>query len=72
MKSILEIIYALLIGLIGDDVSEEVTKALADLKEMIDSLSDESKTAEEVANLENKIQTQLNDLLPKKIGRAHV
>ncbi len=36
MKSILEIIYALLVGLIGDDVSEEVTKALADLKAMID------------------------------------
>ena len=65
MKSILEIIYALLIGLIGDDVSEEVAKALADLKEMIDNLSDESKTEEEIAAIENKIQTQLNDLLPK-------
>ena len=65
MKSILEIIYALLVGLIGDDVSEEVTKALADLKEMIDNLSDESKTEEEIAELENKIQTQLNNLLPK-------
>ena len=65
MKSILEIIYALLIGLIGDDMSEEVTKALADLKAMIDELSDDTKTPEDVAELENKIQTQLNDLLPK-------
>lgn len=65
MKKILEIIYALLIGLIGDDVTEDVTKALADLKTMIDSLADETKTAEEVANLENQIQTKLNDLLPK-------
>ncbi len=65
MKSILEIIYALLVGLIGDDVSEEVTKALADLKAMIDELSDETKTEEEVNELQNKIQTQLNDLFPK-------
>lgn len=65
MKKILEIIYALLIGLIGDDVTEDVTKALADLNEMISSLSDETKTDEEVAELENKIQTQLNALLPK-------
>ena len=61
MKSILEIIYALLVGLIGDDVSEEVTKALADLKAMIDELEDETKTEEEVVELENKIQTQLNN-----------
>ncbi len=65
MKSILEIIYALLVGLIGDDVSEEVTKALADLKAMIDELEDETKTEEEIVELENKIQTQLNNLLPK-------
>ena len=65
MKSILEIIYALLVGLIGDDVSEEVTKALADLKSMIDALEDETKTEEEVVELENKIQAQLNNLLPK-------
>ncbi len=65
MKKILEIIYALLIGLIGDDVTEDVTKALADLKTMIDSLSDESKTTEEVQNIENQIQTKLNELLPK-------
>jgi hypothetical protein len=65
MKKILEIIYALLIGLIGDDVTEDVTKALADLKSMIDSLSDESKTAEEVQELENQITTKLNDLMPK-------
>lgn len=65
MKSILEIIYALLVGLIGEDVTEDVTKALADLKAMIDELADETKTAEEVTNLENKIQKQLNDLLPK-------
>ena len=63
MKKILEIIYALLIGLIGDDVSEDVTKALADLKAMIDELSDDTKTPEEVAELENKIQTLNN--LPK-------
>ena len=50
MKKIFEVIYAFLVGLIGDDVSEEVTKALADLKAMIDSLTDETKTAEEVAN----------------------
>jgi hypothetical protein len=65
MKSILEIIYALLVGLIGDDVSEEVTKALADLKAMIDELEDETKSEDEVVELENKIQTQLNNLLPK-------
>lgn len=65
MKKILEIIYALLIGLIGDDVLEDVTKALADLKGMINSLSDETKTAEEVQDIENKIQTQLSNLLPK-------
>ena len=65
MKSILGIIYALLVGLIGDDVSEEVTKALADLKAMIDELEDETKSEEEVVELENKIQTQLNNLLPK-------
>ena len=65
MKSILEIIYALLVGLIGDDVSEEVAKALADLKAMIDELEDETKTEEEVVELENKIQTKLNNLLPK-------
>jgi hypothetical protein len=65
MKKILEIIYALLIGLIGDDVTEDVTKALADLKSMIDSLSDDSKTAEEVQELENQITTKLNDLMPK-------
>jgi len=65
MKSILEIIYALLVGLIGDDVSEEVTKALADLKSMIDALEDETKTEDEVFELENKIQSQLNNLLPK-------
>ena len=71
MKKILEIIYALLIGLIGDDVSEDVTKALADLKGMIDSLSDESKTEEEIADIENKIQTQLNNLLPKVENTAN-
>jgi polyhydroxyalkanoate synthesis regulator phasin len=65
MKSILEIIYALLVGLIGDDVSEEVTKALADLKSMIDELEDETKSEDEVVELENKIQAQLNNLLPK-------
>jgi hypothetical protein len=65
MKSILEIIYALLVGLIGDDVSEEVAKALADLKAMIDELEDESKTEEEVVELENKIQMRLNNLLAK-------
>lgn len=65
MKKILEIIYALLIGLIGDDVTEDVTKALADLKAMIDSLTDETKTPEEVQNIENQIQTKLNELLPK-------
>ena len=65
MKSILEIIYALLVGLIGDDVSEEVAKALVDLKAMIDELEDETKTEEEVVELENKIQSQLNNLLPK-------
>ena len=46
-------------------MSEDVTKALADLKAMIDELSDDTKTPEEVAELENKIQTQLNNLLPK-------
>ena len=71
MKSILEIIYALLVGLIGDDVSEEVTKALADLKAMIDELEDETKTEEEVVELENKIQTQLNNLLPKLENTAN-
>ena len=71
MKKILEIIYALLIGLIGDDVSEEVTKALADLKAMIDELADNTKTDEEVAELENKIQTQLNNLLPKVENTAN-
>ena len=71
MKSILEIIYALLVGLIGDDVSEEVTKALADLKAMIDELEDETKTEEEVVELENKIQTQLNNLLPKVENMAN-
>ena len=71
MKKILEIIYALLIGLIGDDVSEEVTKALADLKAMIDELADNTKTEEEVAELENKIQTQLNNLLPKVENTAN-
>ncbi len=71
MKSILEIIYALLVGLIGDDVSEEVTKALADLKAMIDELEDETKTEEEVVELENKIQTQLNNLLPKVENTAN-
>lgn len=65
MKSILEIIYALLVGLIGDEVSEEVAKALADLKAMIDELEDEAKTEEEIVELENKIQSQLNNLLPK-------
>ena len=65
MKSILEIIYALLVGLIGDDVSEEVAKALADLKAMIDELEDETKTEEEVVELENKIQMRLNNLLAK-------
>ena len=48
MKKILEIIYALLVGLIGDDVSEDETKALAELKAMIDELEGESKTEEEV------------------------
>lgn len=71
MKKILEIIYALLIGLIGDDVSEDVTKALADLKAMIDELADETKTEEEVSELENKIQTQLNNLLPKVENTAN-
>ena len=71
MKSILEIIYALLVGLIGDEVSEEVTKALADLKAMIDELEDETKTEEEVVELENKIQTQLNNLLPKVENAAN-
>lgn len=71
MKSILEIIYALLVGLVGDDVSEEVTKALADLKAMIDELEDETKTEEEVVELENKIQTQLNNLLPKLENTAN-
>jgi hypothetical protein len=65
MKKILEIIYALLIGLIGDDVTEDVTKALSDLKAMIDSLADETKTDEEVQNIENQITTKLNELLPK-------
>lgn len=65
MKSILEIIYALLVGLIGDDVSEEVAKALADLKAMIDELEDETKTEEEVVELGNKFQTKLNNLLAK-------
>jgi len=71
MKSILEIIYALLVGLIGDDVSEEVTKALTDLKVMIDELEDETKTEEEIVELENKIQTRLNDLLPKVENKAN-
>ena len=71
MKSILMIIYALLVGLVGDDVSEDVTKALADLKTMINELSDETKTAEEKAGLENKIQTQLNNLLPKVENTAN-
>jgi len=48
MKEILEIIYALLVGLIGDDATEDETKALADLKSMIDELEGESKTEEEV------------------------
>ena len=48
MKKILEIIYALLVGLIGDDATEDETKALADLKAMIDELEGESKTEEEV------------------------
>lgn len=71
MKSILEIIYALLVGLIGEDVSEDVTKALADLKAMIDSLADETKTAEEVQNIQNQIQTKLTDLLPKVENSAN-
>ena len=71
MKSILEIIYAILVGLIGDDVSEEVTKALADLKAMIDELEGETKTEEEIVELENKIQTQLNNLLPKVENKAN-
>jgi len=71
MKSILEIIYALLVGLIGDDVSEEVAKALADLKAMIDELEDETKTEEEVVELENKIQMRLNNLLPKVENKAN-
>lgn len=65
MKSILEIIYALLVGLIGDEVSEEVTKALADLKAMIDELEDEAKTEEKVVELVNKFQSQVNNLMPK-------
>ena len=65
MKKILEIIYSLLIGLIGEDVSEEVTAALAELKKGIDELSDETKSEEEIKEVENRIQTQLNDLLPK-------
>jgi len=48
MKKILEIIYALLVGLIGDDATEDETKALAELKAMIDELEGESKTEEEV------------------------
>ena len=48
MKKILEIIYALLVGLIGDDATEDETKALAELKAMIDELEDETKTEEEV------------------------
>ena len=48
MKKILEIIYALLVGLIGDDATEDVTKALTELKSMIDELEDEAKTEEEV------------------------
>ena len=48
MKEILEIIYALLVGLIGDDATEDETKALADLKAMIDELEGETKTEEEV------------------------
>ena len=48
MKKILEIIYALLVGLIGDDATEDETKALADLKAMIDELEGETKTEEEV------------------------
>jgi len=48
MKEILEIIYALLVGLIGDDATEDVTKALTDLEAMIDELEDETKTEEEV------------------------
>lgn len=65
MKEILEIIYALLVGLIGDDVPEDVAKALADLKEMIDSLSDEGRTEEETQELETEITTELNNLLRK-------
>ena len=64
MKKIFEIIYALLIGLIGDDAAEEVTKALADLKALIDALTD-TATAEEVTNLSNEIQTKIDDLMPK-------
>lgn len=71
MKKILEIIYALLIGLIGDDVTEDVTQALADLKAMIDSLADETKTADEVQNIENQITTKLNELLPKVENTAN-
>jgi len=48
MKKILEIIYALLVGLIGDDATEDETKALAELKAMIDELEGETKTEEEV------------------------
>ena len=71
MKKILAIIYALLVGLIGDEASEDVTKALADLKAMIDELANETKSAEEIAELENKIQTQLNNLLPKAENTAN-
>jgi len=38
---------------------------------MIDSLSDESKTEEELEEIETEIQTQLNNLLPKVENRAN-
>lgn len=65
MKKILEMYYAFLVGQIGDDVTEEVTNALANLKAMIDSLSDETKTAEEVQNIGNQLTNKLEDLMPK-------
>ena len=68
MKSILEIIYALLVGLIGDDVTDDVQAALTELKKLIDELEDETKSKEELAELENKIQAQLTNLLPKVEG----